>query len=506
MNLCGHRVCCFRSPLLLLSLPPLGSFNYCFSVLKTKANRLLLLPIPFLVILLLWLGLQYYHAWLLLSLGAVLLFGYGVYRFNLYYSFALLLAFSLPLSVETEIFDGINMIIPTEFLTIIMAVALGFKVAFNFQAFMLELKQFLPLLFMCCMLVIGTLFSTQFFVSLKYSLVYLLYLITFFGLVYYLSRKQKQAFHYLISAYTVGILLSFYWSLYHWSSWDFNAVTIPKIFEPFYADHTIFAASSSFLFVYWLGKAIYSQQVRQRMLYILVLCVVAVAIRVSTSRAAFLSLPFAMVVFYMVKTGFKKRHLVYMLAALSGGLLFFQDRVVQAFQSNNYNSRDEYASLVERTASVTNVQTDVSNVERINRWVAALNMFAEKPLTGFGPGTFQFQYIPFQDARYKNRLTVEDAHHIPENSGGTVHSEPLLYLSELGIFGLLSWLILIFSWVHQVFSVPKAHRSAGLIIAFAMLSTYLFHGFFNNFLNTDKFAFLFWGTAGYLLSELKNAR
>jgi hypothetical protein len=40
-----------------------------------------------------------------------------------------------------------------------------------------------------------------------------------------------------------------------------------------------------------------------------------------------------------------------------------------------------------------------------------------------------------------------------------------------------------------------------IIIAFAVLSTYLFHGAFNNFLNTDKLAFLFWGFAAWLVAN-----
>ncbi len=40
-------------------------------------------------------------------------------------------------------------------------------------------------------------------------------------------------------------------------------------------------------------------------------------------------------------------------------------------------------------------------------------------------------------------------------------------------------------------------------MAFALvaLSTYFFHALVNNFLTTDKFAFLFWGTAAWLLAS-----
>jgi len=41
-------------------------------------------------------------------------------------------------------------------------------------------------------------------------------------------------------------------------------------------------------------------------------------------------------------------------------------------------------------------------------------------------------------------------------------------------------------------------------MAFPALSTYLFHALFNNFLTTDKFAFLCWGTAAWLVAGYQN--
>ena len=78
----------------------------------------------------------------------------------------------------------------------------------------------------------------------------------------------------------------------------------------------------------------------------------------------------------------------------------------EQFSHNNYESHDPQASLVEKSMSVINLNTDVSNIERLNRWVSALRMFDERPFTGFGPGTYQFTYLPFQEKRFANRLTV----------------------------------------------------------------------------------------------------
>src|SRR5690606_17884018 len=51
----------------------------------------------------------------------------------------------------------------------------------------------------------------------------------------------------------------------------------------------------------------------------------------------------------------------------------------------------------ERLQSATNVTSDASNLERINRWTSAVEMFKDRPWFGFGPGTYAMEYAPYQD-------------------------------------------------------------------------------------------------------------
>ena len=150
--------------------------------------------------------------------------------------------------------------------------------------------------------------------------------------------------------------------------------------------------------------------------------------------------------------------------------------------------------------SVTNLNTDVSNIERLNRWVSALRMFEERPFTGFGPGTYQFTYLPFQEKRLANRLTVTNPDSPPPGSGGTAHSELLLQLGENGI---LTPLLFLFIWLRWTFFGFFIGNKQSIHIPLLLgLSSYFFHMQFNNFLNQSVFAFLFWGTAAYLDVQL----
>ena len=91
----------------------------------------------------------------------------------------------------------------------------------------------------------------------------------------------------------------------------------------------------------------------------------------------------------------------------------------------------------EKLQSATNVTTDASNLERLNRWSCAWEMFKERPVMGFGPGTYAFEYASFQDPE---KLTI-----ISTNFGnlGNAHSEYLHSLSETGLPGLICVLALI---------------------------------------------------------------
>ena len=72
-------------------------------------------------------------------------------------------------------------------------------------------------------------------------------------------------------------------------------------------------------------------------------------------------------------------------------------------------------------------------------------MFEEKPAFGWGPGTYQFQYAPFQFSREKTIIST--------NAGdlGNAHSEYLGALAETGLVGMLSFIaVLIFIFVTAV--------------------------------------------------------
>ena len=74
-------------------------------------------------------------------------------------------------------------------------------------------------------------------------------------------------------------------------------------------------------------------------------------------------------------------------------VLIFWSSILGMLQQNN---QDSSGNMVEHMTSITNISTDDSNVERLNRWACAFAMFDERPIVGWGPGTYKFIYSGYQ--------------------------------------------------------------------------------------------------------------
>jgi putative inorganic carbon (HCO3(-)) transporter len=125
-------------------------------------------------------------------------------------------------------------------------------------------------------------------------------------------------------------------------------------------------------------------------------------------------------------------------------------------------------------------------------------MFKEKPVLGWGPGTYMFQYAPFQRSYQRTYVST--------NYGdmGNAHSEYIGPLSESGVLGALTIILVIIVSLTTAFRVyrridDKALKRLvlGLILGYI---TYIFHGMLNNFLDTDKASSLFWGYTAVFVS------
>jgi O-antigen ligase len=183
----------------------------------------------------------------------------------------------------------------------------------------------------------------------------------------------------------------------------------------------------------------------------------------------------------------------------------FQLEITENLKQNKADSNAKNATIVQQTKSVTNISNDQSNAERLNRWSCAWRMFLDKPYVGYGPGTYQFEYLSYQKKSEMTRISITSPYNIKKGKGGTAHSEYLLLLSESGIFSFILYIAVILAMIYYAIKVYAGANNPQLKIKMMITlfgcSTYILHAFFNNFLDTDKAAILFYTSIAFILTE-----
>lgn len=197
---------------------------------------------------------------------------------------------------------------------------------------------------------------------------------------------------------------------------------------------------------------------------------------VTFSRAAWVSIIPALLLFLIL---FFKLRFKYVLMLVGFGLFYLfsnLDVILMDLEHNKVAGSDD---VIENAESISNISTDPSNLERINRWACAIEMWKDKPYFGWGPGTYMFEYAPFQ---LRGNYTA-----ISTNFGdvGNAHSEYLGPLAETGMLGMLLFIAILFLSFHCGFHAyySTENRTKRILISTSIcaLSTYYLHGLLNNF-------------------------
>ncbi|MBL0046720.1 MAG: O-antigen ligase family protein [Bacteroidetes bacterium] len=395
---------------------------------------------------------------------------------------------------------------PSEMLIALLAIALVFRWLHKGYSDKLFLKH--PITRVLCLYLLLTFLSSAFssmpLISIKASIVRTSYILVFyFGLNDVFKEKLSSIkilfLRYGFSLFAVGLYFLYFQSLYNW-----NKETAGISVNPFYADHTIFSACLVYLIPIFIAQVSlkgHSDLNRYcRLLYFLLLSFMLLTIFCTYCRAAWISMIAGLI--FLFFSWMKLKPKFYFSLFLSCVLVFFlyRNEIWIAIQENNSISTSPTTNVIEQTQSITNVSTDVSNAERLNRWSCALRMFLDEPFLGFGPGTFQFQYLSYQLPDETTYISVYSPYNIPKGRGGSAHSEYLLVLAESGLFSFLLFLILLGTGIYTAIQVLRYEEQKNVPLLLPLLLgffMYCIHGFFNNYLDTDKAAFLFYASLSY---------
>lgn len=335
-------------------------------------------------------------------------------------------------------------------------------------------------------------------VSFKHLLSRIWFVVPFYFVAVPMFRNKKNI-HRFLWLYIVALSGIIIYTLIRHAAHGFDEESGHWVMSPFYNDHTAYGAAIALYlpviagYLFYPGISFYK---KLTVLPFLVLYIVAIIL--SYTRAAWLGLGVAVVVLLLVLLRVRFRWVMAGAVVLVAmGFIFYQP-IMDRMEKNR---QDSSTNMEQHLQSMTNVSSDASNLERLNRWASAIRMFQQRPFIGWGPGTYQFVYAPFQLASERTVIST--------NLGdrGTAHSEYLGPLSEEGVLGLLSVLAL---FGYTVFLGLMLYRRAkkaknrevsimSLVVTLGLI-TYFIHGFLNNFLDTDKLSVPVWGFMAILVA------
>jgi O-antigen ligase len=136
---------------------------------------------------------------------------------------------------------------------------------------------------------------------------------------------------------------------------------------------------------------------------------------------------------------------------------------------------------------------NVSNLERLNRWMAAVEMTKAHPWTGVGYGVYPEVY---REYRRKAIVTEESFGHFG------AHNELLRLLSETGWPGLVAgvWFMaaVLRAGLRSFARDPRSDRGRLALGLTCGIATYAIHGLFNSYLGIDKISVPFWVFVGMI--------
>jgi len=410
--------------------------------------------------------------------------------------------FFVPLSIPlSRLAEGlsIDMYLPTEPLLagLLLLYVLKYLMGDRIDLKVLRHPVTLAIYFHLAWLFITSLTSSDILVSFKMLVSRLWFIVGFYLVATQLFRKEKNMHTYVwlfVLAFS-GVVV--YTLLNHAQYGLDNQMMAHRAAAPFYKDHTSYGATLGFLLpvLVALFLLIKRGDLNTRFLMVLLILLFVFATAVSYTRATWISILASAGIWGLIKLKVRVEFVLVGLVILTAFFFSIRADLMVKLEQNRVESSGEFSEHVQ---SISNISTDQSNLERINRWSCAFRMWKDKPIFGFGPGTYQFEYGRYQRSYEKTRISTDFG------TRGNAHSEYLGPLSEAGVFGMLSILLVVITTVYTgIRTYFTSRRRSIRIFSLAILVglfSYYFHGVLNNFLDTDKLSALFWGYTAMLVA------
>jgi O-antigen ligase len=337
--------------------------------------------------------------------------------------------------------------------------------------------------------IISVIFSKMVFFSFKFLLAKSWLLACFFILPIWIFREKKdyiKGFFILLVPMLVTIIVI----LIHHAILHFSFDKVQKAMSGLYYNHVDYSTVISMFFplllVAWpltKGKGIII-----RSLLLLVILLFMVALFFAYARAAYFGIVFAIVIGLAMRA-----RLVNLVMPAFYGLLIM---LIAYMVPNNkyiefrpdYNKTYMHKNFADHMIATFRGK-DMSSMERLYRWIAAIRMSKERPLTGYGPRSFYYYYKPYAVTSFETYVSRNKEH-------STTHNYFLYMLVEQGWPAMLLYALLIYVIFAKAQKIYHRFNDRFYRLCTIGLTMTLAVGFINNFfselIETHKVAALFY--------------
>lgn len=338
-------------------------------------------------------------------------------------------------------------------------------------------------------LIFTVVFSHEPFFSIKFLAAKTWFLASFFLIPIFIFKEKKdwrKALVLVLIPTTLLMLVIFY---KHWKlgfSFERIQVAIRYLFYN-HVDYSTFLSMTlpmlCIAFYMCKGKGLFL-----RILLAGLILFYLVAINLAFARAAVIAVLFS----FAILVAIRWRLVNFVMPIFYAFILF-----IVAYASNK-NTYIDYRPDYTRTYMHTNFKEhiaatfkgqDMSSMERVYRWIAAIRMSTDQPITGYGPNSFYYYYKPYTVTSFVTYVSRN-----PEHS--TTHNYFLLMLVEQGLPGMILYAILImvfFAQAQKVYHRFKDPFYKSCTMALAMIFAACFiNNFFSELIETHKIGAIFY--------------
>lgn len=405
----------------------------------------------------------------------------------------LFITFITPLSVLVDVKQlGISFTLPTEPLLFGMMLLFYLKLLIEsrYDTKALYHPISLSIVFYLLWMVFTSISSSMPLTSFKFFLSNLWFITCFYFIGLQLFRK-KENIHLFLWLYLLPLTFVILWSIFNHAQEGFTKQASYWASEPFVINHGIYGAMIAFFIpmitIYLFRLPLFTRRPLMSFVILLLLLVFVSGLIFSYTRAAWLGVVAAAVFYLFLRIRIPFWGLLGTLGVIAAAFFVFQTEITMRLMENKTDSHDDLSKHVK---SISNVRTDASNLERLNRWSSGFRMLKERPWFGWGPGTYMFKYAPFQKPNEKTIISTNAA------DVGGIHSEYMNPLVEMGIPGFVIFLSIIAFAIskamHLYYTLKDQFLKQTVLIILLGLVTYLTHGLLNDYLDIDKTALLYW--------------